>query len=478
MRGALPLSAGRVVSAMMNVRRIIRLGLAKAGDGHMREILTGAAAALVIRLAGVAATYVFTLVVSRQFGAAGLGIYSLAVTTLAMAALLAGFGFGMSALRFVPQYLAEGRLDRFRRVYRMMWAVSLPVSAAMAVLLFVGAEPMAARLFGTPELAPGLRIAAVLLPFLVAQRINIEVIRGFKRIPLSEYLRNLNGPLLSIAVLSAWMASGGGASGAMVGYGAGLVAGAIGSWWAVRRSLSGTPPAADAPMRPRELIRIASPMMLGEFMRVYLGRIDTLMVGALAGAAAVGQYDVAFKLSCVTGFFLTAINTIIAPKFSELFWSGRIPELKRVVHQSSRLMFWLSVPVLLALVSAPRLWLSLFGREFQAGSTALVLLAVGQFVNTAAGSVGCFLTMTGRQEVFRNITLGAVVVNVVANAILIPAWGVTGAAVSTMVTLAAWNVTAAAYIWKEFHIQTFYVPGLRGGRRDGASAGDGRGGAP
>jgi O-antigen/teichoic acid export membrane protein len=448
------------MSAILKVRHLVRRGLAKAGDGHMREILTGAAAALAIRLVGVAATYLFTVIVSRRFGAAGLGVYSLAVTTLAMAALLSGFGFGMSALRFVPQYLAERRLDRFRRVYRMMWALTVPVSIGLAAVLIAGAEPLASRVFNSPDLAPGLRIAGVLLPFLTAQKINIEVIRGFKSIPLSEYLRSLNGPLLAIIVLALWLASGGGASGAMVGYGVGVASGAAGSWWAVRRRLSSTPPAPEAPMSSRELIRLASPMMLGEFMRVYLGRIDTLMVGALAGAAAVGQYDVAFKLSCVTGFFLTAINTIIAPKFSELFWAGRLDELKRVVLQSSRLMFWLSVPVLVLLVAVPRFWLGLFGVEFQAGAVALILLAVGQFVNTAAGSVGCFLTMTGRQDVFRNLTLGAVALNVALNALLVPRWGFTGAAASTMVTLAAWNVTAAAYIWREFRIRTFYLPGL------------------
>ncbi len=53
-----------------------------------------------------------------------------------------------------------------------------------------------------------------------------------------------------------------------------------------------------------------------------------------------------------------------------------------------------------------REWLlGLFGDEFIAGSLALLITMVGQLFNVFAGSVGQFLYMTGKQQIFRNIIL-------------------------------------------------------------------------
>jgi O-antigen/teichoic acid export membrane protein len=427
-------------------------------DVHMREILGGTVAALLVRGGGVLAVYVFTLVVSRLFGPSGLGLYSLAVTILTLVGLGAGFGFGLSALRFVPQCLAENRSGEFRGIYRTMLELAIPVSVVLSVALFVAAPWVAARLFKNPALALALRIMSAILPFFVVGRINVETIRGFKNIAFSEYLRSLHGPVVAAAVLFGAICFVRSPQAAIAAYAVGVVTACALSLWGVERRLRLCVPPADSRLSRAELIRISSPMMLGEFMRAYLGRIDTLVLGLLTTTGAVGVYDVAFKLSSVTGLFLAAVSMIIAPKFSELFWSGQIEDLERIVGVAARLMFWSSFPVLILLAIVPHFWLGLFGKEFQGGAVALIILAIGQFVNTAAGSVGVFLNMTGKQNVFRNITLAAVVVNVAMNCILIPPFGVTGAAIATTLTLVAWNVTASAYIWGEFRIRTFYVP--------------------
>ena len=149
---------------------------------------------------------------------------------------------------------------------------------------------------------------------------------------------------------------------------------------------------------------------------------------------------------------------ISAPKFSELFWSNDMEGLRRVVRMTSRVLFWSAAPILIALLVAPTFWLGLFGEEFRGSYLVLILLAIGQFVNAASGSVGCFLNMTGNHKVLGRITVAAILLNIVLNALLIPPFGIIGAAFATMTTLILWNLTGVVFVWMKFRIKTFYVP--------------------
>ena len=61
---------------------------------------------------------------------------------------------------------------------------------------------------------------------------------------------------------------------------------------------------------------------------------------------------------------LMAVNSIAAPKFSEIHSSGDIDALKRIVQQSTKTIFWVSAPVLFVLIFFPSSILSMFGDEF------------------------------------------------------------------------------------------------------------------
>ncbi len=185
---------------------------------------------------------------------------------------------------------------------------------------------------------------------------------------------------------------------------------------------------------------------------------DTIMLGMFRTEKEVGIYNVALKLAALTSITLFAINTIAAPKFAE-FWGRRdIKGLGRVAQQSTKLIFWTSFPILLSFWLFPSYILSVFGSEFKAGVIALMILTFGQFVNAISGSVGYILQMTEKQKIFQNIILIATVINIILNAILIPKFGINGAAFASMVSLVFWNLTSVFYIINKYKINTTCFP--------------------
>jgi len=88
-----------------------------------------------------------------------------------------------------------------------------------------------------------------------------------------------------------------------------------------------------------------------------------------------------------------------------------------------------------------------FGPEYDASYVPLLILLAGQMVNSAAGSVGFLLNMTGHErETARGMAVAATL-NVVLNLLLTPLWGVQGAAIATAVSMIAWN----ALLWWAVH---------------------------
>jgi len=155
---------------------------------------------------------------------------------------------------------------------------------------------------------------------------------------------------------------------------------------------------------------------------------------------------------------LVAVNVIAAPKFAE-FWGKRDKKgLAKKAQQSTKLVFWSSLPVLLAFLIFPSFVLGIFGAEFKTGYTALIMVTVGQFINSISGSVGYILEMTGHQLFSQNGMIASVVLNIILNLLLVPKYGINGAAFASMVTLIFWNILFGMKVKNILGEWVFYRP--------------------
>jgi O-antigen/teichoic acid export membrane protein len=139
-------------------------------------------------------------------------------------------------------------------------------------------------------------------------------------------------------------------------------------------------------------------------------------------------------------FILIAVNSIAAPKFAALYKQGDMRTLGAVARKSAALMTLMVSPLLLICVLVPSWVMGLFGKDFESGALLLSILAIGQFVNVATGSVGYLLIMSGNEKLIRNSTALAAGVNIVLNILLVPWLGPLGAAISSATGIALYNL--------------------------------------
>jgi O-antigen/teichoic acid export membrane protein len=113
------------------------------------------------------------------------------------------------------------------------------------------------------------------------------------------------------------------------------------------------------------------------------------------------------------------------------------------------------MPFFLLLILLPEDVMGLFGASFREGKVALVIIAVGHFVNASTGPVGNVLVMTGHQRIMVLNSIGVFLLNVVSNYLLIPRYGMAGAALASGASIAVYNLAMLAETYYFLHMHPY-----------------------
>ncbi|MEA3504850.1 MAG: polysaccharide biosynthesis C-terminal domain-containing protein, partial [Bacteroidota bacterium] len=205
---------------------------------------------------------------------------------------------------------------------------------------------------------------------------------------------------------------------------------------------------SDPVPKVKEIFKTTIPMMLTNSLFLLMNWTDVLMLSAFTNEETVGIYNTALKIAALNSIVLIAINSIAMPKFAELFAQNNFNKFKMVVKTVSFLSFAISLPIFLAIVICPNFILGTFGVKFTAGSTAMIILAIGHLFASFSGATINLLNMTGKEKVTMYILLVSIVINFILNYTLIPMYGLNGAAIATVVSTVLWNVLSAICIYK------------------------------
>lgn len=439
----------------------------KGGDNQdFREVLKGGSVAFVYRMLNMLVGYGIMYFISQKLGDEGIGIYNLSLAILSILMLISCLGFNTSVVRFVSQYNAEMSFSKLRKLYKSILKIIIPISFILGALIVGLAEFLAISFYDDAELIIPFRILGVVLPFSVITGLNVEFIRGLKQVHVSELFRNLG---IHVVTLGAVMIASVYALLVyypLLAYLLGAACAALYTLFYILkyfRSIKGKPDGPEADPREFELkshLIVSLPMILTSFIQLLNGQVDTVMLGLFPEQSIgdVGIFTVALKISVITNFMIGAIKSIAMPKISELFWSKKMDNLKRVIGQSTMVIFLFAAPVSVLLMIFPEPILGLVNPNFTTGGNTLRIFAITQLFNASCGLVAVFLNMTGNQAFFTKLVLVTTTVNIILNWLLIPHYGMEGAAVATLIATVSWNFIGAYRIYSKYGIATFFRP--------------------
>ncbi|MFZ3071747.1 MAG: flippase [Thermodesulfobacteriota bacterium] len=427
--------------------------LNKLLDRDMKEVVVNALLAFLLRVSSTGLMFLFNVLLSRLLGAEGVGQYYLALMVTTIATLFGRLGMDTALLRFVAEGASSDDWASVKGAYRKTFLFVLLSSVAAGFAVFLAAPFLAAYVLGKPELTLPLRLMSFAVPPVSLLVLHAEGLKGLKRIGESLMVQFVALSAFSIIGLY-FLGRTWGVSGAISAYvAASLLALALGRFlW--KRAVPHEP-GATIFFETKKLMDSSMPLFWSFLMGVVVTWAPTFMLGIWGTSRDVGIFSMASRTSLLISLVLFSFNAIVAPKFAEFYKKNDIIALGATLKSSARMMSLAALPIVLVFMLAPGFVMSLFGEDFKGGETALRIMSLGQFVNVAAGSVGYMLIMTGNEKANRNNAVLMLFVNISLGIILIPFYGITGAAITTVVSIIAANIGAVYLVYKHLSIKVW-----------------------
>ncbi len=423
------------------------------------EMGRGSLAALLLRSLALVISFVTVLFISRNFSAKELGVFTLVQSVLMIMISIGRFGMHQSMIKRVAVNKAKENILGIRRDYQNALIIALSVSLLIVALSFLMSPLVGDRFL--PDIQGSIYLSAIGLSvlLLVWRDINVASLRGLKAISISVFLEQASIHLFTLlflliiyfaiepegAILNAYFL-------------AILTAFLISQffWYRETNKLDRTKGEVD--FTRKQLVKLSFPMLLSSSLLMLNQWMDSLMLGYFLNEEEVGLYNVALRISNLVMIPLFAVNAVAAPKFAEDYSKDGGSSLQHTVSQASKMIFLLSIPIVIVLVVLGEFALSIFGEEYIVSYLPMLILLIGQAVNVSAGSVMNLLQMTGYEKLGNRIVLASTVTNIAMNVILIPLYGAIGAAIATSSSLVVWNLLGLIYVWKKLKIRSFYWP--------------------
>ncbi len=430
-------------------------------DLHLKEIIRGSSVAVFLRFTGIFLGYLFTLLITRNYGAKAMGVFSLSIVVLEIGSVFGKLGTDSAILKFVPEYLAKGKTETAFLTYKRILKTVFFASIATASLFYFYSHNIALSIFKKPNLTQALRIASLsIVPFALLS-LHREAIRGLKKI--KEYML-LQQPGLFITasfVILIFLLNGFKSDTApLISYTIALISMCMVAFWFWNKEIKEklTPKHKGKALPMKHIFSVSLPMMMSNSLIVIMSIADTAVLGIYRPESEVGIYTVAYKLAALSAVGLFAVNAIAVPKIVECWGKNDLNSLTKIARQSATLTFFAALPVILFFFSAPDFVLKIFGKEFSNGSNALRILLIAQGVNAFFGSNDNIVKMTGHQVFHQNTIIAASILNVSLNFLLIPLYGLKGAAFATAFSTLFWNSVFSFKVKKILGKWIFFNP--------------------
>lgn len=396
-----------------------------------------------VRLAGALLSFAVVIILARVLGPTEFGVYAYVLALISLLAVPMQSGLPTLVIRETARAQQRGDWGGLFGLWR--WSLFIVVGLALLVGLAV---IVCALLFSHRIAEPRIAVflwGLALLPLMALNSLHGAALTGLRKVVQGQLPETLLRPGILLGILLGGVVwSPAFQPNALEVMVLAVLAGGLSliiAAYMVHIKRPGELASVYPSYRHRAWFSAMWPLALIDGLQVINSHIDILMLGLLATVGEVGVYRVVVQGAGLVVFALQIVNMTIAPQVARLHAAGETERLQQMVTRSARLTLLGALPVVLVLVVFGRSTLDLvFGLEYAAGYAALAILAIGQLINAAMGSVGLLLNMTGHErETARGVAI-AVALNAPLNLALIPWLGMDGAALATAISLLVWNL--------------------------------------
>ncbi len=425
-----------MVTTSLNVSSLYeRLQALLQGTDEQATAQRAALFAFGIRVVSAGIAFASQVFLARWIGAFEFGIFAYVWVWVFILGSLSTCGLNTSVLRFIPDYRESSQFNLLRGFVNASRLTVVGASTALAIVgvgLLMSIDGMVSDYYIVP-----LILGAICLPMFALTDLQDGISRTYGWIDLALAPPYIIRPLLLLIFFAIAIASGAEASGQTA------ILSMIGATWiaAIGQTLLLTK-RLEAKIEPVEKsydygfwIKVSMPIMMVDGFYILMTHTDIVVLNLFLNPEDIAIYYAGVKTISLVSFVYFAVVAAQMHKFSALHAEGKTEQLDALLQESVTWIFWPSLLAAIFVLALGLPLLNLYGPEFSRGFSIMAILAIGLLVRASFGPLEFVLNVLGQQKFSAVVLFSAAVLNIGLNFLLIPSFGLEGAATATTLTV-------------------------------------------
>ncbi len=433
----------RLLKQFFKVRQIWNGAVKK--ENHMsepktyaRRLVKGSAIVFTALVASQIVAFLLRMLLARSLSVAEYGLFYAVFVFISFLLLFGNLGFGDSLIKHVPEFEAKKQFDKIKSSMAFALIFFVILSFSIVALIFIFSSEIALTIFGDRAAVPILQILAIwFFIYLTIFFIPLCVFQGFQNMPAYASLQFFNGLLVLLSAFLLVGYFGMGVQGASLAYLLAMLIIGILGFVILRHGYPHVFRARISITKPlvKKLSLFALPVFLAGIASLVITYTDTLMIAVFRTLPEVGYYQAAQPTARLLWYFPGALTTVLFPMVSELWAKKKKKLVSSALHFLTKFSFVLIIPVALVFITFPKILISLlFGPAYLAGATVLQILGVTAIVYIPFLILSRTMAGIGKPIVVAKVVALMAGLNLAGNLVLIPAYGIEGAAAATLIS--------------------------------------------
>ena len=425
----------------------------------LRELTKKSLSVFIIRITGVFVLFLFTLFITNFFSPENVGRYDFVRSTVMIIGGIALMGTNQAIIYYSGLLKAKNSMGSIKSIYfKMLKIIAMTSFAFLFLYLFLSVEnkTIINSIFNKPDAFNLVFKSFAVLMFFTSTMLNIDTIRAIEKTMMSELYKNIfsyTPVFIGTVVLFFTNRQDLIVDVYLAGF---FILSVISSIHVLLSFKKGSYTQKNIlSYTTKEILKVSTPMAISAMAYFVMQSIDVIILAIYEGFDKLAYYSVSVKLATLIALALLSVNIVVAPKIAELYEKKKRKEMQEIIKKSTRIIFIISVVTLLFLVFFSETILGLFGQNYLVAKQALIILIFAQFFNSLSGPGAIYLNMTKRQGVLNKILLTGLIVNIGSNFYLIPSYGISGAAIATLISFVFWNLIIILYIYHKDRVKVF-----------------------
>jgi O-antigen/teichoic acid export membrane protein len=397
---------------------------------------------------------VFTLYLSP----ADFGTYSLALTVISITGAVATLGLNDGVARYIAYFRGRNEDHKINELITSAAVMGLTASVIAMIASPVLFEHLAGNGFDIQgKISAVIKIMIFAIPVTILLNVAVAVYRGFDRTNVNMYFYNLVRPLSLLIFASIAMFFHLSFHGMVFMDLLSMVfTFGVMSIYFIKK------PPFELKLKLRfseptkELIRYSLPLLITSTLLNIMTWTATMMLGYFKSTEVVGIYSAVSPLVGFLGMMISPMGFVYVPVVSKLCGENRNGLVGPIYQIMTKWCFLLTFPIFVLMFVYPEaLLMRIYGADYVSGSIVLRILALGSIANSYFGFNYHTIMASGDSDLLMKCSLASAGMNVILNFLLIPQYGIVGAAIASSTSFSAIEVFMTFKIWKNQNMHPF-----------------------